>query len=103
MSKKDSNGAYLEAFDLFTDAFSHSCCDEDHKLEVDDYQDLKIMRLENGWKCAHCGESFRIAVRRLKRTLFDSRFEEMFVDNKGSSAYQIYCRWGKVIMDGWRR
>jgi hypothetical protein len=70
-------GTYPTAYDMMDAALNHRCCDKEPSLIADDYKDTRLMRLEIGVKCQHCGESFRIAVRRLRTTMHDPRLKNL--------------------------
>jgi hypothetical protein len=68
---------YATAYDMMDAALNHSCSDQEPSLIADNYKDMRLMRLEIGVKCQHCDESFRIAVRRLRNTMHDSRLKAL--------------------------
>jgi len=76
--EKDTFGTYLTVYDLFSATLCHDQKNPDCKgnIKQDDYRDDKLARYEIGWKCTKCGESWRIAVRRLRNTMNDPRLKE---------------------------
>jgi len=66
---------YATFDDLMYAVKNHHCSDEEPIFINDDYKDIKLMRLELGFKCTHCSESFRIAVRRLRTAFCDKPTE----------------------------
>ena len=67
--KRDCFGNYISCNDLLNAIKSHSKKCIKAEFVSDDYKDMKLLRLENGFKCKKCGESFRIPIRYLRATI----------------------------------